>query len=192
LKRKTTLNIVIIVSFLILQSCASFQKNAINPKLLTEKNITELNGKYNIIDIEADSIRKKNWASNNFFTELESKIFFKPTKLDTLKTYQFELKVLSKKRIQINYLENDKIFKERIVKGKLKKDGYFYLKNKNVKLWGVPYLAGAIHINKTRISKTKKGNLIFDLTHHQSGAFFFFVFPGGANWEYRNTYQKTE
>ena len=124
MKRKTTLNIVIIVSFLILQSCASFQKNAINPKLLTEKNITELNGKYNIIDIEADSIRKKNWASNNFFTELESKIFFKPTKLDTLKTYQFELKVLSKKRIQINYLENDKIFKERIVKGKLKKDGY--------------------------------------------------------------------
>ncbi len=177
---------------MIIQSCASFQENVINPNLLTEKNISELNGKYKILNIEADSIKNKYWASNNFFTELESKISPISDKLDYLKTYHFEINVLSKKRIQINYIENDKIYRKRVIKGKLKKDGYFYLKNKNVKLWGIPYLAGAIHINKTRISKTDNGNLIFDLTHHQSGAFLLLVFPGGANWEYRNTYERTE
>ena len=157
---------------------------------MTEKNITELNGKYKIINIEADSIKKKDWAYNNFYRTLDSKLSLQPTKLDTLKTYQFELKVLNKNRIQINYLENDKTFRERIIRGKLKKDGYFYLKNKNIRFWGIPYLAGAIHINKIRLSKTDSRNLIFDLTHHQSGAFFLFVFPGAANWKYRNTYER--
>jgi hypothetical protein len=49
-------------------------------------------------------------------------------------------------------------------------------------------LAGALHVNKIRFSTTTNGNLIFNLTHHQSGAFFLFVFPGAANWDYRNTY----
>jgi hypothetical protein len=113
-------------------------------------------------------------------------------KLDSLKTYEFELKVIDQKSINFKFIENGKVFTEKNLKGKLKKDGYFYLKNKNVEFWGIPYLAGAIHINKSRLSKTKEGNLIFDLAHHQSGAFFLVVFLDGTNWKYRKTYKRNK
>jgi hypothetical protein len=99
MKKLITCNRVIII--LILHGCASFQKDIINPTLLLENNITKLNGKYKILNIEADSIREKYWQSNNFFTELESKITLKSSKLDTLKRYHFELKVLSKKKYKL-------------------------------------------------------------------------------------------
>ena len=190
MKRKYLINIEIIVFILILQSCASFQKKLSNPYLLNEKKLTTLNGTYDALNIEADTISKINWSYTSFFNEMDRKSFNPSIKLDTLKHYKFELKVLSNKRIKVRYLENNNKIGEKIIKGRLKKDGYFYLKNRNIKFWGIPYLAGALHINKTRFSKTNKGNLIFDLAHHQSGAFLLFIFPGGANWDYRNTYKK--
>lgn len=186
------IKIALYIGVLIFQSCASFQKNVANPTLLNEKNITELNGKYKILNIEADSIQKKYWTHNNFFREIDSKKLKNTLKLDNLKTYEFELKVIDNKSINFKFLENGKVFKEIPLKGKLKKDGYFYLKNKNLSFWGVPYLAGSIHINKSRLSKTKEGNLIFDLARHQSGAFFLVVFLDGTTWKYRKTYERNQ
>lgn len=190
LKRKIVLYIGVLVSILFFQSCASFQKSVSNPVHLNKKNISELNGKYKISHIEADSIQKKHWTNNNFFREIERKTLKDALRLDSLKTYEFELKAIDQKSVNFKFIKNGKVFKEKTLKGKFKKDGYFYLKNRNVEFLGIPYLAGAIHINKSRLSKTKEGNLIFDLTHHQSGAFFLVVFLDGTSWKYRKTYER--
>ena len=122
----------ILISFfgIFIQSCATFDKNLINPNQLNNQNLNELNGRYDFIHLLSDSIsevyKKQIWTYNNFFKEIDRKIIIDTLNLDSLKNYTFDLRVLSPKKIKINYIENGKIFKERILKTKLKKDGYLY------------------------------------------------------------------
>ncbi|RZS90618.1 hypothetical protein [Aquimarina brevivitae] len=188
--KKIIIGLLIVVSSLLIQGCASFPKNRSNPYILNEKRLNVLNGVYKAIHSEADTIGKIHWSYISFFNEIDRKIFNPSIKLDTLKKYTFELEVLNTKRIKICYLENDDKIGEEVIKGKVKNDGYFYLKNKNVKFFGIPYLAGALHINKTRLSKADNGDLVFDLVHHRSGAVLLIMFLGGSNWNYRNIYER--
>lgn len=180
----------IIILVLLVQSCATFQKDVTNPGFLTESSLDKLNGKYEATNINFDSIKKKRWEHNNFLREIDRKLLKDTLKLDTLKRYHFELKCLNHKSIKISYLENDKVFRERTLKGKFKKDGYFYLKNKNTGFLLIPYLFGAIDIKRTRIILSTNENLIFDASNHRSGAALLFVFLDGRTWKYRDEYKK--
>lgn len=185
---------MILILVIVFQSCASFDKELINPNPLNKENLSDLNGRYGIVYLESDSIKKRNknqvWVHKNFLKEIDRKLIKDTLKLDSLKTYAFDLKVLNPKKIQISYIENGIMFKERILKTKLKKDGYLYLKNKNVQFLLVPYIAGALDIKKTRLSKLKNGNLIFDVSNHRSGAALLIVFLDGKTWKYRQEYER--
>lgn len=170
--------------------CATFEKNLINPYPLNTANIKKLNGVYDIRNSSPDSVTKKYWMYNNFLTEIDRKLMADTFKLDSFKRYKFELLVLDESHLQINYIENEQIIKERILKTSLKKDGYMYLKNKNLGFLLVPYLAGGIDIKKTRLTISPDGDLIFDIVNHRSGAIFFILFLDGRTWHYRKEYKK--
>ncbi|WOI23860.1 hypothetical protein [Nonlabens ulvanivorans] len=185
---------LILLLVIILQSCATFDKELLNTNPLHKENLSTLNGSYHIISIKDDSLAKK-WNSksslqrNNFLKEIDRKELKDTLKIDSLKTYSVELEVLNPKQLQINYIENGRVFRERIIKTKLKKDGYLYLKNKNVQPVLIPYVMGAISIKKTRITKSIEGNLIFDANDHRSGAAFLIMFLGWNRTKYRLEYQ---
>lgn len=183
------LKIIILFLVLIFQSCASFQKDVVNPNFLTENNLDKLNGKYEATNINFDSIKKKSWEHNNFLREIDRKLLKDTLKLDTLKRYHFKLKCLNRKSIKISYLENDKVFRERTIKGKFKKDGYFYLKNKNVGYRLLPYIFGSIDVKKIRLSLAKNGNLVSDVSNYNSGALLL-IWGFRKTWKYRDEYKK--
>lgn len=193
--KKAALLLISILVYLF-QSCASFKKGLVNPNPLNKEELTQLNGRYGIVHNEFDSIlvyKKENfnrqvWNSNNFFTEIDRKLIKDTLEIDTLKTYSFDLKVLNPKKIKIDYIENGKIIRERILKTKLKRDGYLYLRNKNTQFMLVPFLAGAIDIKKTRITKSDNGNLIFDVANFRYGAALI-VFGDTRTWKYRQEYE---
>lgn len=183
-------------SFLILvmltfSSCASFEKGLGNSTPLTKNNITSLNGKYEINALNEAEGTKKYWMYNNFLQELDRKLLTDTFKIDSNKTYTVELEVLGNKALKLNYLENGKSIRERVLKTRLKKDGYLYLKNKNIGFLLLPYIAGGIDVKKTRLSKTADGELIFDVVNHRSGAFMVIAFLDGRTWKYRKIYPKT-
>lgn len=189
-RTKIILKTLCFTLFIAIFSSCSFQRNLINPSRLSANTLTTLNGTYEIKNTNADSITKKYWMYNNFLTEIDRKILSDTLKIDSLKSYSFNLTILSPKSCKINYVENNKVIRERIIKTKLKRDGYLYLKNKNVALIFIPYLAGAIDIKKARFSKTQEGNLIFDVASHRSGAFLLIMFLDGRTWKYRNEYKR--
>jgi hypothetical protein len=188
--------IYFLIAFSLLQSCASFDKDLTNPPPLNEKNLSDLNGVYEIKQIDYDTVFKKfdqqMWTGNNFLKEIDRKLIKDTLHLDSLKSYKFGLKVLNKRNIKISYIENDTVFRERILKAKLKKDGYLYLKNKNIGFLLVPYIAGGIDIKRTRLSKSKNRNLVFDYSHHRSGAFLIIAFLDGRTWKNRLEYKRIE
>jgi len=98
---------------------------------------------------------------------------------------------LSSKRIKIEYIENGKVFRERILKTKLKRDGYLYLRNKNTQFMSIPFLAGAIDIKKARLTKSDNRSLIFDVANFRNGSALIII--GDTRiWKYRQEYERIE
>ncbi|WP_139062402.1 hypothetical protein [Aquimarina megaterium] len=181
------LKILVLIFILSLSNCASFPKNKINRTFLNTQNIKSLNGEFSIVAKEADSVSKKHWVYNNFFKEVNRDRLKDRLKddliLSPLKTYSFRIGILSEKSIKISFIENNESIKELVCEYKLKNDGYLYLKNRNLKLVGIPYIMGRLDIKKMRITLDKKNNLITEVAEHNSGAGLLVMF---LNWKNRN------
>lgn len=182
--------VLLIISAFFLQNCVSFEKNLTNNFPLNKNNLLKINGRYEILNLNADSISKLYWINNNFLTTIDRKLLKDTLKIDASKIYNFELSIINEKSLKIKYIENEKIIRERIIKTRLNKDGYIYLKNKNIGFKLIPYIFGGIDIKKTRISKSENGNLILDVANHTSGAALLVVFLDGKTRKYRNEYKK--
>jgi len=130
--------------------------------------------------------------SENFFKEIDRHLLRDTLKIDSSKNYKLGLKVLSDKLIKIDYIQDDSVFRSRTLKTKLKKDGYLYLKNKNIGIRLIPYLLGGIDIKKSRITLSKEKNLVFDYSQHVSGAFLFLIFLDGETSKRRLEYGRIE
>lgn len=187
-------NIVLIgifsLSALIFQSCATF--NSGFEKGANDFNITALNGKYSIIPIVEDSIEAKYWIRNNFFYEIDRSLLRDTLNLDTLNSYQVEIEIINDSRMQVNYIENDIITRTRTIKTKLKDDGFLYLKNKNIGFIWIPFILGALDVNRSRITTDNKGNLIMDVSNFRGGAALLIIFLDWGNTKYRKIFKRIE
>ncbi len=176
--------------FFLFYGCLSFKEVDSQKNNLDITNIKKLNGNYEIVQISNDSIYKKQRIYSNLFQQLDRKLIKDTLHIDSLKTYSLKIDILNEKKMKLLYLENDTIFRERVIKTKLKKDGFLYLKNKNIQPLLIPYIAGAIDINKIRFGLDTNNNLILDVAHHSSGAFLLIVFLDGRTNKYRLTYER--
>jgi len=186
--------LLLIIVAICLTNCAAFDKDLHNPNRLDKNNLSQLNGEYHITEIGFDSISKvynsQMWTGNNFLREIDRKLLKDTLRIDSMKKYAVKLKVINKKQLKISYLENDIVFRERFLKTKLKKDGYLYLKNKNIGFLLIPYIFGAIDVKRTRLTVDENGSLVFDTYNHRSGAALVVCFLDGRTWRARRTYKK--
>ena len=177
------------------QSCATFKSEFQNEVKLNTTNINSVNGRYKILPIKIDTTNEKYnqyKLEDNFLVEIERKPFasFKNKYDEDEINYFVELEIRNPNLLEIRFLKEDKVFNSKNVKVKLKKDGYLYLKNENVKFWGIPYLFGAMDINKIRISVDKENNLVLDTTNFRGGAIFLIGFINGGKTLYRKKLKK--
>lgn len=180
-------------------SCASFPKNIENPHFLHRDNINSLNGKYDVIGFHPDSITDRAILNHlgfsyypTFYDEIDNNWLSKSIKINTSKSYSFILKILNFKKLKIYYIENDVVISEKEIKYKLKKDGYLYLKNKNLRFLGIPYLFGEIDLKRIRLTLNKEHNLLFELSEFESGGLFLLmVYPVGKT-KYKKIFSRMD
>lgn len=178
---------------LLIQSCATFPKSSSNQQRLTENNLTGINRQYKVKP-ERDSLIDN--TPNNYHNAFE--MFYRGTGrgskdtmvIDNLDNYTFEIRLIEKKQIEVIYLKDKISFRKFKLKYELKADGYVYLKNKNLKVSGVPYLFGGIDIKKLRLSFIDN-NLIVEEMRHSSGAILF-IFGDSKTWHNTDKYGRTE
>lgn len=178
---------------LIIQSCATFPKKSANQLRLTEHNLTRINGKYKVKPVKDSLLDKDLTVYHNAFEKFyrgKGRGSKDTMKIDNFDNYTFEIKLIEKKQIEVNYLKDNISFRKFKLKYELKADGYVYLKNKNLKVSGVPYLFGSIDIKKLRLSII--GNyLTVEEIRHSSGAILF-IFGDSKTWHYNDKYVRTE
>lgn len=201
---KGTIYLRYIFSFLIISSivsCATFPRAIVNPYSVNEENINSLNGKYSIIEISRSSLtdstsfsysKKDIGFDHTIFDEIDSRLLTKRIEIDSSKNYALELKILNPKRIGLYYFQNEKAIRQLMIKYKIKDDGYLYLKNRNFKIKGIPYLFGEINVKKNRITLNKESNLIFESSEFSSGGVaLLMVYPVGKA-KYQKIYKRIE
>jgi hypothetical protein len=179
--------------------CATFPKDMVNPITMNDQNIHSLNGNYLFFEINRSPLTDSTSFSysesdigfhHTIFDEIDSRFFAKSIKIDSSKSYSFDLNVLNTKRLELNYLENETVIKRHTVRYSIKEDGYLYLKKRNFKIKGIPYFFGEFNVKKNRMTLNKENNLIFESSEFSSGGVaLLMVYPLGKA-KYRKTYER--
>ncbi|WP_417194996.1 hypothetical protein [Bizionia sp.] len=165
----------------LLANCASLPKYESNDLVkLTENNISQINGIYSNF-----AENKPKYSHLSFSGKLTS---------DKLKDSisKFEIELLNDKKIRFSFLDNKDQINSKIIKYKIQDNGFLFLKNKNFRLHGIPYILGDYEIRKFEIGINNTGNLIMNGVTKRDGAIFIIIWgpPGGAI-KFTNIY-KTE
>ncbi len=170
---------VIIVPFL-LMSCASFNKNHSfkNEVKLNENSISLLNGSYTVnpsIELNKGRSGKSYFTDKGDLNRTNLYNFFNNSSRSLNEfqdsTYLVKLKVINKNEILIFQYNNDQKMDSILLKYKLKSNGYIYIKNKNFKINGVPYLFGGFELNRIRMTVSNENNLVINSAHYFYGSF---------------------
>jgi len=178
---------------LTIQSCATFPKSSLSQRLLTQNDLTRINGQYKV-RAEKDSLLDNTYI--DYHSAFEK--FYRgkgrgskdTMKIDNLDNYSFELKLVENQKVEITYLKDKISFRKFTLEYQLKNDGFIYLKNKNFKVSGIPYLFGGIDIRKLRLT-TFDNYLIIEEVYHSSGAALL-IFGDSKTWNYTHKYERNE
>ncbi|RQO67419.1 hypothetical protein DBR43_23055 [Pedobacter sp. KBW06] len=154
------------ILFTLSTGCGSFRKNSAQPLVHVETdNYESLNGRYTT---RTDTSRQsKNFNLWPYLTRepMEETLLMKDLSVD--------LKMISKRRLQITLYDGEARLSQKLIKGKLRK-GYFKLRDKT-KLNGIPPLFWTLFSEKTRIGKSAKGNLQLENVSARCGMAIFFL-----------------
>ncbi len=185
-------------------SCASFPpRQEPSTTFLNTNNINLLKGNYAIDHTYSNPTKDTTIAWNfshsdlgrypTFFDELNNGIFIKGIRKNSSKVYTFSINSISAKKLKISYYENDSVIKQNKIRYNLKDDGYLYLKQRNFKVIGFPYLLGALKLKRSRITLNNENNLLFETSEVTTGgAILFYLFVPVFKSKYEKTYPRIE
>ncbi|WP_370479056.1 hypothetical protein [Tamlana flava] len=189
----------------LVMSCACFPKKQFpETSHINANNINLLEGTYamkncfpedsdGIIDMGLDNDESNQYPT--FFHEVHNGLLVKPLKINSKKNYTFSLKISSPKRIEIEYLEDDLIVRKKNIRYTLKEDGFVYIKHRNFKIIGIPYVLGGFNKKRSRLALNEDNYLLFETSEFTSGGVFYagFIAPVinfASKSKYKKIYQR--
>jgi len=178
---------VSLIMMTIFTNCASFSKRGFSKDYtkLSEENLSTISGKYKIYpskrfggkfkNVDKDSLRYI-----NIYRKIVNEYWKGKNKLSNQSHNQNDYFVqldLIKSSLSVKLFENKVLIKEAQLGGKLKK-GMFYLDNKQLDCYGIPYIFGGCLNNKRRLAISKNNNLIVNEAVGNEGAFLLIMRSG--------------
>ena len=200
MNNKSALKLIIfLVPFCLVLGCASFPKN-MPSTYLNASNINDINGKYAIKEFYSgpttDTTSSWNFSDSDLrfyptlFDELDNRFLKKAIVIDNEKRYCLGLEILNSKKIKLNFIKEDHIFKQKTIRYKLKDDGYIYLSNNNFKSRGIPYIIGDFNKKRIRFTLNKDNDLLFETSEFSSGGLFLLMVYPISKLKYEKIYQR--
>lgn len=178
----------LIILTLLFQSCATFKSDLPIPTDLQKSKTELLSGKYEVI-----SLAYPNPGGflkyGNFIEDLEIEIPNDPSKTDSTKKKHLEIKLIDKEKLELSYIVDQKVIRKKIIKAKLKDDGYLYLKNHNVRCNFIPYIFGSFKVKRIRLYVKENDDLIIEESYFQGGAALLILFLNFGTDRYTHTYE---
>lgn len=110
---------------------------------------------------------------------------------DTTSFETFEISILNKKRLKIDFFKSDSLIKNRVLKYRLRNNGFIKLRNNNFRIFGIPYVFGDYEMNKYQLGLTKDNNLILHGYTEEAGGLLI-VLSGGHAFDVKYIYESVQ
>jgi len=183
--------ILVLLLVSIMSSCYTLKESADNNDRieLNYKNLHLFNGKYKRLAIN-DSINITHHCPNNLFNSFLLQVPYRYWIPDSINKKDFaEIELIDKKKFKVNLIENGKLEKSKILKGRIVGNSFVF----NRRTFIIPLVFFNFYIErKTRISLLQNGNLSVD-THYESlGSFLFFPWNGYGGDGYNLEFEKAK
>lgn len=178
---------IIIVSF---TSCASYSNKISkgNQSKLTKTTIHKIEGVYEYEPFKSMGERGKNtYNIDNDVEQLDFYILGTRMPLNPAK-HTVTVKVISKDKVSFTFKRENKFVFERTIKMKLKSNGFLHLKNRHVKVKGIPLLVGGIMSDKMRIGISEDNDLLLNYAYDNFGSLIFMT--AGNSYNRTHFYKK--
>ncbi|WP_452601806.1 hypothetical protein [Pontimicrobium sp. MEBiC06410] len=179
----------------IFTSCASFSKREFSKDYskLSEGNLSIISGKYKIYPSKRfgknfKNVDKDSLKYTNIYREIVNEYWKEKNKSSNLTYNQNDYFVqleLIKNNLSVKLFENNILIKEAQLAGKLRK-GMFYLDNKQLDCYGIPYIFGGCLNNKRRLAISNNNNLIVNEAVSNEGAFLLLM---GSGHRYNSSFE---
>ncbi|WP_460217933.1 hypothetical protein [Psychroserpens sp. MEBiC05023] len=134
-------------------------------------SVKQLEGIYN--NYENDSLRYHQLS-------LSGKINWRKKHKDSSHYTSVQIKVLNNKRLKLDFIIDKKVTKSRIIKYRLRKNGFLKLRNQNFRISGIPLIFGEYEIAKYQLGLTHTDDLIIYGRNEEAGGILI-VLVGGRS-----------
>ncbi|WP_299113378.1 hypothetical protein [uncultured Winogradskyella sp.] len=162
-------------------SCAGIKRYK-NENQKKVSDIKSIEGTYN--NMLQDSIKL-------YHNSFNGEINWRKKNRDTTSFETFKISVLNQKFLKIDFFKNDSLAKSRIIKYRLRNNGFVKLRNQNFRVSGIPYLLGEYDIMKYELGLTKDDNLILNGYKEQAGGLLI-VLSSGIAYSVNHVYNRVE
>ncbi len=145
-------------------SCRSYTEAYVDsPKSVLKNNMLELNGQFSNVDTH---------SIKSLYNILFCSSWKNDPKCENFESSIITFEVLSKNRVQVQYIEKNKIIDSKILRGKYK-NGYFSVRRK-INSRGIPFIYYKSEEVKIIAGITKANDLILKIRGSKGGGFLIF------------------
>ncbi len=163
---------------LLLFNCGGIPKyKDADHKVLT--HVKAIEGEYQNFD--SDSLKLNH-------NSIHGKINWKKRSIDTTKYTSVQIRVLNKKQLRFDFIKDSTLLKSQVLKYRLRHNGFVKLRNKNLRISGIPYVFGEYALVKYELGLTKANDLILHGCHEEGGGMLI-VLSGGGRYVVKRIYE---
>lgn len=172
-------HIIYIVIGVVVFSCGGIPKYKDN-NLKPITNVKQIEGEYKNFD--NDTLE---WHQNS----LNGKINWRSKHEDTTHFTSVKFKILNDDRLKLDFLVDQEVMKSRIIKYRLRNNGFIKLRNRNFRISGIPLVFGEYDIMKYELGLTQTNNLILHGYNEQVGGILI-VLSGGRSYVVNQSFDR--
>jgi len=159
-------------------NCGGIPKYKDNNQKITKA--TQIEGEYKNFD--NDSLKF-------YHNSINGEINWRPKHIDTTKFTSVKIQVLNDKRLKLDFISNSTILKSRIIKYRLRNNGFIKLRNRSFRVSGIPYIFGDYKLFKYEMGLTQTNDLILH-GHKEEAGGILVVLSSGRTYTINHTYQR--
>lgn len=142
---------------------------------LNASNVEKLNGTYTNFPVTQDSSLSYQSLSHNLNWRENKK------GQDTLQISEVKIQIMDEEYLDLSYLDKQKVVYTKRIKYRLQKNGFVFLKNKNLRVIGIPYILGEYDVNKFELGLNANEDLIINGFTREGGGVLIVLSSG---WGY--------
>lgn len=169
----------LLIVTILFYSCGGIEKYK-NTNFKPLRSVDEIEGIYNNTVQDSTKLYHRTFNGN---------LNWRKKYRDTTSFENFKIRILNEKLLKIDFYKSDSLSKSRLLRYRLRNNGFIKLRNQNFRIVGIPYIFGEYNLVKFELGLTTENDLILNGYQEHAGGLLIFLSSGRA-YDVNHIYNK--